>query len=478
MQSRDYQKKSVESLLSATTNTCIQLPTGTGKSVVAKEYIERSLADSGGKRLILAPNRTLCDNIQGYIPHLATVAYTGVEPDLAKPVLVSTYKSYGKYLNLFHPDSILIDECHHIPSTTIQKILKSSPGVIVHGLTATPNRLDGKGLYPTLRSLHTSPQISWFIQKGYLSDYQLHLVDCPLFSSGDGTDNIAAQEKLFGNLPAIEKTVELYHNICSGKTIIFATTISHGRKLENALNDSGVKAKFLSSKSPLKEREQCLNAFKVGYIDCLINVELFTEGFDLKNIQNVILCRFTYSSALYLQMVGRLLRPLPGVTKRLIDLTGNCYYHGTPKSTFEWSLHGQPWRENDNKSSVNHKCQNCGEDLVNKKYVIKDAYVCCTNCQHEQRLFNTTGDDATKTIKRFIKEKMFTMADLEHLDPEIAANFVKMFKSNKIKYREKLNKIVYYEGIPTGAKRRALIMLKVPVKTINWYLEDDVTTEE
>jgi superfamily II DNA or RNA helicase len=473
MKLRDYQQTAVESLLSASSNTCIQLPTGTGKSVVAKEYIERSLADSGGRRLILTPNRTLCDNIQGYIPQLATVAYTGVKPDLSRPVLVSTYKSFQRYAEVFKPDSILIDECHHIPSTTIQKILESSPEVMVHGLTATPNRLDGKGLYPTLRSLHTSPQTSWFISQGYLSDYQLHLVECPLFTSSDGSDDVGIQEKLFGNLPAIAETVKLYHDVCHGKTIIFTTTIHHGLKLEAALNDSGVSAKFLSSKSPLGDRERYLKAFKEGFIDCLINVELFTEGFNVSDIENVILCRFTYSSALYLQMVGRLLRPAPGVTKRLIDLVGNCYYHGTPKSTFEWSLHGQPWRENDNKSSVNHKCQNCGEDLVNKKYVPVDAWVCCLSCGHENRLFNTSKDDTTKTLKRFIKEKIFTMADLENLDPEIAANFVRIFKSDKIKYRDKLDKIVYYDGIPTGAKRRALIMLNVPVKTINWYLEED-----
>ena len=65
------------------------------------------------------------------------------------------------------------------------------------------------------------------------------------------------------------------------------------------------------------------------------------------------------------------------------------------------------------------------------------------------------------------------MADLENLDPESAANFVKIFKSEKIKYRDKLDKIVYYDGIPTGAKRRALMMLNVPIKTINWYLEED-----
>ncbi|AND75525.1 helicase [Nostoc phage N1] len=464
---REYQQEQLNFLKRATVNSCVQSPTGTGKSVVIKLHTEW-VVDSGGKVAIIAPSKELVQNIVEYFPAIATAAYTGVKPDLSKPVIVSTYRSYSKYFKAFDHDLMLVDEGYHLPSPTIKRIMEQSKG-LTDCLTATPNRLDGVGLFPQMRDLFLSPQISWFIDKGFLSDYQLITSECPLFKSSDGSDDLTNQKQLFGSTPECFKTVQMYHEQCfNQQTIIFVTGEDHGNKLLGMFIDSGVNAAFVTHKTSTNVRDRVMKAFKAGYIKVLINIQLFTEGVNVPSCQNVFLCRFTYSTALYLQMVGRLLRVAPGITKKLFDLSGNCWYHGTPKSTFEWSIHGQPWREADNKSSINYKCENCDSDLINKKFVKQSVSVCCTNCQHENYLEVVEKSDKSK----FLRESVFTIADLETINIETASQFVKVLKSQKLYNEKKIPKLLSME-VPTIVKKRALMMLDVPKSTIEFYLEDD-----
>ncbi|AND75618.1 helicase [Nostoc phage A1] len=465
---REYQYEQLNKLNSATVNTCIQSPTGTGKSVVIKSFTER-VNDSGGKVAIIAPNRELVQNIAGYFPAIATTAYTGVKPDLSKSIFVSTYKSYAKYFKAFDHDLMLVDEGYHLPSPTIKRIMEQSKG-LTHCLTATPNRLDGAGLFPQMRDLHLSPQISWFINEGFLSDYQLITSECPLFKSSDGSDDLGSQSKLFGSTPECFKTVQMYHEQCyEERAIIFVSGQDHGQKLVNMFNDSGVYAEFVTSKTDKDHRDRCLELFKTGHLKVLININLFTEGVNIPQCENVFLCRFTYSTALYLQMVGRLLRVAPGVSKKLFDLASNVWYHGTPKSTFEWSIHGQPWREADNRSSVNFKCEKCDTDLINKKFVKHAATVCCIECGHENYLEPPQEKDAKQ---RFLRESVFTIADLDTIDIETASQFVKVLKNQRLYNEKKIPKLLSME-VPTIVKKRALMMLDVPKNTIEFYLDDE-----
>ncbi|QLF85127.1 putative DNA repair helicase [Nostoc phage YongM] len=468
MKLREYQQEQLKKLITSTENTCIQSPTGTGKSVVIKSFTEH-LHDSGAKVAIIAPNRELVDNIFNYFPAIATRAYTGVKPDLSKNVFVSTYKTYAKHFKAFDHDLMIVDEGYHLPSPTIKRIMDQSKG-LTHCLTATPNRLDGAGLFPQMRDLHLSPQISWFINEGFLSDYQLITSECPLFKSSDGSDDLGSQSKLFGSTPECFKTVQMYHEQCyRERAIIFVSGQEHGQKLVNMFNDSGVYAEFVTSKTDRDHRDLSLAMFRTGHLKVLININLFTEGVNVPECENVFLCRFTYSTALYLQMVGRLLRVAPGVNKKLFDLASNVWYHGTPKSTFEWSIHGQPWREADNRSSVNFKCENCDADLVNKKFVTVSTHVCCTECHHVNWLEPKVTDDAKK---RFLNESVFTVADLSLIDIETASQFVKVLKNKRLYNEKKIPKLLSME-VPTIVKKRALMMLDVPKNTIKFYLEDE-----
>ncbi|XAI95709.1 helicase [Dolichospermum phage Dfl-JY23] len=465
---REYQQEQTKKLESATVNTCIQSPTGTGKSVVIKNFTEK-VHDSGGKVAIIAPNRELVQNIADYFPAIATTAYNGVKPDLSKRVIVATYRSYSKYFKTFNHDLMLVDEGYHLPSPTIKRIMEQSPA-ITHCLTATPNRLDGVGLFPQMKDLHLSNQINWFINQGFLSDYELITSECPLFKSGDGTDDLDNQSKIFGSTPECFKTVQMYHEQCyDQRAIIFVSGQEHGEKLVNMFNDSGVYAEFVSAKTDKNHRNKCLKLFRSGHLKVLINIKLFTEGVNVPECENVFLCRFTYSTALYLQMVGRLLRVAPGVNKTLYDLAGNCWYHGTPKSHFEWSIHGQLWRESDNKSSINFKCQNCDSDLISKKFVTVSTSVCCTECHYENWLEVKERSDSKS---KFLRESVFTVADLDTIDIETASQFVKVLKNKRLFNEKKIPKLLSME-VPTIVKKRALMLLDVPTKTINFYLDDE-----
>lgn len=466
-QLRDYQEEQVEALMNQD-NTCVQSPTGTGKSIVIYEGIRRKLLSGYKKIALIAPNQECVNNIYEYFSDsVATRCYTGEYPNVARPVLLSTYQSASKFIDIYKPDCVISDECHLALAETWIDVVKNVPEH--HGLSATLSRLDGKGLNEHYSKIKISPSIDWFIQRKFLSDFRLKTIDCPLFEDSKG-DNLGAQSTVFGTKPEIQKTVDVWMTECYNEsTIIFCTGVTHGEELVKEFKKRGVTAVFVHSKmKDTKNRKVYFNLFKKGIIKVLINVDIFTQGVNAPNCLNVFLCRFTYSTARFIQMSGRLLRPLEDRIKGLYDLSGNSWYHGSLRTPFEWSLDGERYRESNNKTSLYYRCRNCELEIIHKKYITQNTYVSCTNCRCENYL-NFVPKRKNKKDK-FIGN-LFTINEIENFDPDIYSDLVSMLLNKKMSITQKIANVIRFD-ISKEIKIKVLVSLQVPMSTIKIYLDD------
>ena len=466
MQLREYQIEQLE-FLKQHNKAVVQSPTGTGKSVVMLEYIKWHQAQKSDSRIaIITPNQTLNANMHHYLGNQATLAHSGYVPDLSKKILVTTFHSAKKYLSYFKPDLIIGDELHRVGGQTYKNCFKYSDNYV--GFTATPNRADGKPLHPLFQNLYLSPQISWFIENGYLSDYELISIDCPLFD--ENSDSYAIQESIFGSAPELEKTVQTYLTKASGKTLIFASTIGHGIKLKEKFVNNGIKTKFVCSQSKYSDNlTESLELFRNGDIDVLINCQMFIEGVDIPQIETLILCMFTYSTPRYLQIVGRLLRVLPGVKKKLIDLCGNIFYHGSPKTAFyEYNLLGfDSDKTYSNKHSIFHYCFNCKLELFKKRHIKDFTRVCCTNCGAEQGL----EPPRTPVTCVKVEETVFTLSDYPSDTLEALANGVRIsnihWKKNSL---DEKCKMICCLSLPDDLKIKLMLKSGADENMMEYYL--------
>lgn len=435
-------------------NVCIQLPTGTGKTNVLAYEVAEHVRDNQ-RVLVLAPKQETVNNIAATIPQYATIAYSGVLPLLTRPVLVTTPESAKKYIKAFKPTWLISDEVHHCASNVWGQIAHDLK--VPHtGYTATPNRLDGKGLYPWFKYLLQGNSIKWFIEQGYLSDFDLITSKAPLVESSLD-DALSTQEGLF--IPRIKDTVKLWIDEAYGlKTLIFCATIKHADLLCDEFVSQGINAAVIHSENS-QHRQTYLNQFKAGLIDVLINVQFFTEGVDIPDLECVILSRFTYSTALFLQMCGRLLRPLPGITrKKLIDLAGNCYYHGSPDTPFHWSLEGQSFRTISNQQSIQYRCINqaCQQVLAAKKQVIENVCVSCLKCQTEN--FLEVPVELLKEKKGSKIHQYFSVDELHHIEDRTVTELTRIIFSSDRKWQSKEKKItaIMALNLPVENKKKAL----------------------
>ena len=125
------------------------------------------------------------------------------------------------------------------------------------------------------------------------------------------------------------------------QTVIYAISKDHARNLMALFNDTGIPAAVMLSDTPSEERASAIESFGNGTLRVLVNVAIATEGFDLPDASCVVITRPTMSLALYLQMVGRGLRPKPGGGHQdclILDLAGNAEIHGLPEENRQWSL--------------------------------------------------------------------------------------------------------------------------------------------
>ena len=247
------------------------------------------------------------------------------------------------------PGMIVIDEAHHALAKTYKEMWERFPKAKFLGLTATPCRLNGKGFTDLFDVLVQSWSVPEFISKGRLATYDFvsiksdgvtqRLIDSLQKRGADGDYQNKEMDMLLNKKPSIER---LYRSLeefgKDRKGIVYAINISHAQKITKLYQEHGVKAIAIDSKTPAMERQQDIEAFKNGDIQVLVNVDIFSEGFDCPDVEFVQLARPTLSLAKYLQMVGRGLRIAKGKKNCvIIDNVGLYRVFGLPSQVWNWN---------------------------------------------------------------------------------------------------------------------------------------------
>ncbi|GHT75560.1 hypothetical protein AGMMS50262_11190 [Bacteroidia bacterium] len=247
-------------------------------------------------------------------------------------------------------DIVIIDECHHAKAATYKKLWDIYPEARFLGVTATPIRMNGEGFSDLFDTLISTGQLSEFVKAGYLVKVR-HIVGItPDLSSIKIKMNDYAQDELgelMQNENLMADLVESYQRKANGKKIIvFAVNIEHSKQIVENYRRTGIQAEHIDANTPKKEREHLLQLFREGRIKVLSNVDIVSEGFDVPDCEAVQLARPTQSLGLYLQQVGRCMRPAENKSEGIIlDNAGLWLEHGFCQQDRVWTLEGKKKRK-------------------------------------------------------------------------------------------------------------------------------------
>ena len=262
-----------------------------------------------------------------------------VNPDLLTAGMVQTLTR--RIDKLPTPDVILVDEAHHALAKSYQNILNRFPKAIVLLFTATPHRTGRVQLDRIADDIIVGQSIHELTEKGFLAPFRYFQppgdFDSKLLkrgSTGDFTNDSMQQAmstKIFGHI------VKQYKRIAPGmQAVVYTYSIDSAIKIAAEFNSEGISAVEVDGTTSKEKRALAVRKFRDQEIKILVNVNLFTEGVDLPNVDCVIMARPTASLALYLQFSMRCLNPRPGKTAIIIDHANNFKSFGYPDDDRDW----------------------------------------------------------------------------------------------------------------------------------------------
>ena len=263
----------------------------------------------------------------------------GVNPDLLTAGMVQTLTRRVEKLPI--PSVILVDEAHHALAKSYQRILNKFPKAIVLLFTATPHRTGRKQLDKIADDIVVGQSIHELTKKGFLAPFRYFQppngFNSKLLkrgSTGDFTNEStqkAMSTKLFGHI------VKQYKRIAQGmQAVVYTYSIDSALKIAAEFNSKEISAVEVDGTTPKEKRAVAVKKFRKQEIKILVNVNLFTEGVDLPNVDCVIMARPTASLALYLQFSMRCLNPRPNKTAIIIDHANNFKTFGYPDDDRDW----------------------------------------------------------------------------------------------------------------------------------------------
>ena len=376
----DYQERAVHELRMVYASGCMApllvLPTGGGKTVCFT-YMAARAAEKGLKVLLLAHRRELVSQISTALKAW-NVTHGIIKPD-AKPtshaVQVGMAQTLANRIKLdkagrYRFDLVIIDEAHHATKhSTWGKILQHNAGAKLLGVSATPCRLDGKGLGQQsdgfFDAMIVGPSVSELIEQGRLARPVVYAPQTTVDLSSvkvRGGDYVSSQLAGMMDKAAITGDAVLHYKRHADKqpAIAFTITVQHAHHVVEQFQQAGYQAAVLTGSTPDKERAQMIKDLGAGKLHVLASCNVVSEGTDIPTVGAAILLRPTASYALAMQQIGRALRAYPGKDKAIIlDHADNVRRHGLPTDVQEWSLHGLKKKKKNARSPVKC-CEVCG----------------------------------------------------------------------------------------------------------------------
>ncbi|MBW7985171.1 DEAD/DEAH box helicase [Lactobacillus helveticus] len=363
----------------------------------------------------------------------------GVDSDLLTAGMVQTLTR--RVDKLLAPKVILVDEAHHALAKSYQRILNKFPKAIVLLFTATPYRTGRKQLDQIADDIIVGQSIHELTDKGFLAPFRYFQppngFNSKLLkrgSTGDFTNESmqkAMSTKIFGRI------VKQYKRIAQGmQAVVYTYSIDSAIKIATEFNSEGISAIELDGTTPKEKRAVAVKKFQEQEIKILVNVNLFTEGVDLPNVDCVIMARPTASLALYLQFSMRCLNPRPGKTAIIIDHANNFKQFGYPDDDRDWK---QAIKSGKQKSKAllkdpglsivtcdycfavvkasevkNGKCPICGKPIkVHKAKTVSDVDLVEATKEHQQLIKEIVKNDLLKEVANKTVGELHNLKELQ-----------------------------------------------------------------
>lgn len=339
---RDYQRDALTAIAAAegegTRRQMVVLPTGSGKTIVFASLI----AERRKKALILAHRDELIEQavqkVRSVIPNCPVGVVQAGQDDYWAPVVVASVQTLAREKRLAPVAAqrfglVIIDEAHHAAAATYRSIVAATnagedDGPLLVGVTATPDRGDGRGLDNVFDRIVYTKSLIEMIAEGYLSDVVAIRIQLDIdltrvrTSHGDYREDDLEQALELAEQPAMV-ALAIAENARDRQTIVFCASVKLAEETRDELLALNVRAEMVSGSTPRDERRAILSRFRRGITQVVCNCMVLTEGFDCPEITCVVVARPTKSRALYQQMVGRGLRVVPGKQNCLIiDVAG------------------------------------------------------------------------------------------------------------------------------------------------------------
>ena len=416
---RSYQKECLDNVYRSLRkgNKCIvvQSPPRTGKTVIMAEIARRTTA-KGNRILFIVHRKEIVDQVK------KTFADQNVKAEFCQIGMVQTFtRNINK---LAQPDVILVDEAHHALAKTYVKVLDAFPEAIKLLFTATPVRMGRLQLDQIATDLVEGKQIQELMDTGFLAPFR--------YFARKKIDNDKLKKSSTGDFTvesmtdAIEKgiyksVVDEYRKRVDGQqAVVYWFSVETAKLCAQAFKDTGISAEEIDGDTPPDVRDRIVDDFRDGKVKILTNVNLFTEGIDLPNVDCVIMARPTQSLALFLQFAMRCLNPRQGKTATIIDMVGNWERHGLPSEERDWSemMHTKARRQKNVDGPTVCQCPECMA-VWNTKAVRENGNTCLDpECGHnpvipppKRKIHVTEGeieeiDTAEQKRRRFAEKYM------------------------------------------------------------------------
>jgi len=387
-------------------------PTGAGKTVMFC-YVTQGAKAKGRRVMILAHRAELLDQTSRALLELGIshgMIAAGRTADRTEAVQVAGVQTLVRRLgNTPPPDLLVIDEAHHAAAGSWRAIVQAFPSAKILGVTATPERLDGKGLGDVFDDLIRGPEVADLIAAGFLSRPVYY---APTTASLNGVRTTAgdynkADLEQAVNRPTITgDAVTHYQRLCPGvPAIAFCTSIAHAENVAANFREAGFRWGVIDGTMSAEARRQAVADLGTGALHGLSSCEIVSEGFDLPCVTAAILLRPTKSLSLYLQQVGRVLRPHLGKQNAVIlDHVGNVIRHGLAEELREWSLDGDKERRKKRKTDdgmKNRQCPSC--------YAIHAPGPVCPLCGHEYEVQGRKVEEVEGELIQLDAERLATI---------------------------------------------------------------------
>lgn len=362
----------------------LQAPTGAGKTALTVYMMGRA-AEQGKRSIFLVHQTELLTQTSRalWAQKLEHGMIAAGRSKSRQPAQVASVQTLVRRLDQYPaPDLIIIDECHRSAASSYQAILDAYPNAWVIGLTATPQRTDGKGLDDTYQTIVLGPSIRELMDASYLCGYDIfappNTLDLASLKCKMGDYDRSELEATMDKPTITGDAVATYRKHAAGKRcVVMCVSIKHAEHVRDSYLAAGVPAEMIEGSMSNAQREAALERMRSGETLVIAQVQLLIEGVDIPSIEVVQWLRPTQSLIVWMQGNGRGLRPHSGKDKLLIlDQVGNWSRHGLPDDEREWSLEGRKRgrkRADDEPDVRVQQCPHC-------YYVFKPGVSNCPSC--------------------------------------------------------------------------------------------------